>query len=129
MFNSKKLLSLLLVLCLSLSVAAPSVIAEEASEYATREYVVSEFVQSVGRSTLEKSDAILEMFTDSDKISPKYKDDISKAIVGGILKGYDDRTIRPSEPISRIEAMVMLARCVPELEEVGEAIEFTDVPH
>ena len=124
----RKLISLLLSVSLCLSVFAPCVMAEEAVEYATREYIVSQFVQSVGRGTLEKSDAVLEMFADADKISEEYKDDISRAVVGGILKGYEDRTIRPSEPVSRVEAMVMLARCIPELDAVENAIEFTDVP-
>ena len=124
----RKLISLLLSLSLCLSVFAPCVMAEEAVEYATREYIISEFVKSVGRSNLDESAAVLEMFTDSDKISDQYKEDVSRAIVGGILKGYEDRTIRPGEPVSRLEAMVMLARCVPELEAEGEVIEFTDVP-
>ena len=51
-----------------------------------------------------------------ENISPEYKDDISRAIVDGILKGYKDTIIRPTEPVSRIEAMVMLARCVPDRE-------------
>ena len=124
----RKLISLLLSLSLCLSVFAPCVMAEEAVEYATREYIISEFVKSVGRSNLDESAAVLEMFTDSDKISDQYKEDVSRAVVGGIVKGYQDRTIRPSEKVSRLEAMVMLARCVPELEAEGEVIEFTDVP-
>ena len=102
--------------------------AENSAEYATREYIISEFVQSVGRNTLDESEAVLNMFSDSEKISAEYKEDISRAIVGGILKGYEDRTIRPKESVSRIEAMVMLARCVPDLDITGEAIEFSDVP-
>ena len=124
----RKLIALLLSLSLCLSVFAPCVMAEEAVEYATREYIISEFVKSVGRSNLDESAAVLEMFTDSDKISDQYKEDVSRAVVGGIVKGYQDRTIRPSEKVSRLEAMVMLARCVPELEAEGEVIEFTDVP-
>ena len=124
----RKLIALLLSLSLCLSVFAPCVMAEEAVEYATREYIISEFVKSVGSSNLDESAAVLEMFTDSDKISDQYKEDVSRAVVGGIVKGYQDRTIRPSEKVSRLEAMVMLARCVPELEAEGEVIEFTDVP-
>ena len=128
MFQTKKILSLMIATCLCFSTLAPCVSAEENPQYATREYIVSEFVQSVGRSNLEESSAVLEIFRDSDKISDEYREDISRAIVGGILKGYEDRTIRPTESVSRIEAMVMLARCVPELEASGEIIEFTDVP-
>lgn len=128
MFKIKKTLSLIIAVCLCFSTLVPYASAKESTEYATREYIISEFVQSVGRNQLSESDAVLEIFSDSENISPEYKDDISRAIVGGILKGYEDRTIRPTEPVSRIEAMVMLARCVPELEASGEIIEFTDVP-
>ena len=111
----------------SMALSCVPVLAAQETEYATREYIISEFVQSVGRNQLSESDAVLEIFSDSENISPEYRDDISRALVGGILKGYEDRTIRPTEPVSRIEAMVMLARCVPELEASGETIEFTDV--
>lgn len=128
MTKTNRLLSFVLVLCLCFSVFTPCVIADEPTEYATREYIISEFVQSVGRANLEKSSAVLDFFADSEKISAEYKEDVSRAIVGGILKGYDDRTIRPGEPVKRVEAMVMLARCIPALETTNDAIEFTDVP-
>ena len=128
MLKSKRILSLFIIFCLNLSLLVPYVSAENSAEYATREYIISEFVQSVGRNTLDESEAVLNMFSDSEKISAEYKEDISRAIVGGILKGYEDRTIRPKESVSRIEAMVMLARCVPDLDITGEAIEFSDVP-
>lgn len=128
MLKSKRILSLFIIFFLNLSLLVPYVSAENSAEYATREYIISEFVQSVGRNTLDESEAVLNMFSDSEKISAEYKEDISRAIVGGILKGYEDRTIRPKESVSRIEAMVMLARCVPDLDITGEAIEFSDVP-
>lgn len=128
MVKIKRILSLIIALCMSFSAFALCVSAQEIPQYATREYIISEFVQSVGRSNLQESSAVLEIFSDSDKISDVYRDDISRAIVGGILKGYEDRTIRPNEPVRRIEAMVMLARCVPKLEATGDIIEFTDVP-
>lgn len=128
MFKPKKVFSLMLAASLCVSSFATFVSAEETPQYATREYIVSEFVQSVGRNTLDESEAVLDMFSDAEKISAAYREDISRAVVGGILKGYEDRTIRPTESVSRIEAMVMLARCVPELEATGEEIAFTDVP-
>ena len=128
MLQKNKVISLILTVCLCCSLFTPCVSAAQTTEYATREYVISEFVKSVGRNNLDESSAVLEIFSDSEKISDEYKEDLSRAIVGGILKGYDDRTIRPDEPVSRVEAMVMLARCVPDLETTGDAIEFTDVP-
>ena len=128
MFKTKRTLSLIVAVCLCFSSFVCCVSAEELPQYATREYIISEFVQSIGRSNLGKSEAILDIFSDSDKISDEYREDISRAIVGGILKGYDDRTIRPTETVTRIEAMVMLARSIPNLEQTGEVIDFTDVP-
>ena len=50
------------------------------------------------------------------------------AVSAGILKGYPDGTLRPGEPITRAEALVLLSRCLPELEAKREPIAFTDVP-
>ena len=88
MFQKKRIVASLLGVTMSASVLAPCVMAEEKADYATREYVISQFVQSVGRNELEESEAVLDMFTDSDKISDKYREDLSRAVVGGILKGY-----------------------------------------
>ena len=126
-----------LVLCLTLLLAlfpglAPAVYAAEAPEaqsaYATREYTVSEFVQSVGRNTMGKSDYILSTFTDADEIDEAYVDDLSRAINQGILRGYADHSLRPKEYMLRIEALVMLSRILPDLEPTQEPIPFTDVP-
>ena len=48
--------------------------------------------------------------------------------MNGLVKGYEDGTLRPRQTISRIEAFVLLSRCLPELEATGEVIAFTDVP-
>ncbi|MEG0835492.1 MAG: M13-type metalloendopeptidase [Christensenellaceae bacterium] len=96
--------------------------------YATREYVVSEFVQSVGRNNITNSDYILSTFTDSNDIKEEYKEDVSKAVSKGLVRGYEDKTLRPKENVLRVEALTMLSRCMDETEEVAEAIEFTDVP-
>ena len=118
-----------LILCLALLLAcAPAAFAEEAPEYAAREYVVSEFVQSVGRSTMGRSDYILSTFADASEIGEEYFDDLSRAVNAGVLRGYSDGTLRPKAPIRRVEALVMFSRILPELEEVQEPIEFSDVP-
>ena len=126
----KRLTSAALVLVLILSVF-PTVFAADQTEFATREYVVSEFVQSVGRNNLTGSDYILSTFSDSDQIDEEYADDISKAATAGIVRGYEDRTLRPKENVQRIEAMVMLARCLEntdEIQPVQDPIAFTDTP-
>ena len=72
MFKTKKILSLIIAVCLCFSSLVPCVSAEENTQYATREYIISEFVQSVGRNTLEESEAVLDMFSDAEKISAEY---------------------------------------------------------
>ena len=99
------------------------------SGYATREYVVSEFVQSVGRNNLQSSAYMLSTFSDADEISDEYVNDFEKAVASGLIRGYDDKTLHPKENITRVEALSILARCVPEADDLDtEPIEFTDVP-
>ena len=97
--------------------------------YATREYVVSEFVQSVGRNNLQSSAYMLSTFGDADEISDEYINDFEKAVSSGLIRGYDDNTLHPKDNITRIEALAILARCVPEADDLDtEPIKFTDVP-
>ncbi len=97
--------------------------------YATREYVVSEFVQSVGRNNFESSAYMLSTFADADEIGIEYVNDFEKAVASGLVRGYDDDTLHPKDNITRVEALVMLARCVPEADDLeAEPIKFTDVP-
>lgn len=107
--------------------------AADGKEPAKREYVVSEFVQSVGRNNLviktDQADKILSAFKDSDDIDAEYREDIARAKSYALIDGYDDSTLRPRDNIRRIEAMVLFSRALPEdLEETSELIEFNDVP-
>ena len=97
--------------------------------YATREYVVSEFVKSVGRNNLQSSAYMLSTFSDADEIGTEYVNDFEKAVASGLVRGYEDDTLHPKDNITRVEALVMLARCVPEADDLEtEPIKFTDVP-
>ena len=107
----KKLTAVIAAVTITAGISVP-VFSEEQSEYATREYVVSEFVQSVGRNNLTSSNYILSTFTDADNIASEYKSDITKAVTEGLLRGYEDKTIRPKENITRIEALAILSRCL-----------------
>lgn len=86
--------------------------------YATREYVVSEFVQSVGRNNLQSSAYMLSTFGDDDEISNEYINDFEKAVSSGLIRGYDDNTFHPKDNITRIEALAIFARCVPEADDL-----------
>ncbi len=61
-------------------ISAAPVFAEESTELATREYVVSQFVQSVGRSNLSGNAYILSTFADKDDIDENYVGDFEKAV-------------------------------------------------
>ena len=50
MFQRKRIVASFLGLAMSAVALAPCVMAEEKTDYATREYVISQFVHSVGRS-------------------------------------------------------------------------------
>lgn len=113
----------------SVFIGAVPVLGAETTEYATREYVVSEFVQSVGRSNFIGSGYILSKYGDADEISDEYVSDFEKAVTSGLVEGYEDNTLHPQDYITRVEALAILARCIPETDDVdGEPIEFTDVP-
>ena len=131
MKKTTKLIAILLSAAISAGGIVP-VMAADSEKTAKREYVVSEFVQSVGRNNLTintaQEDTILSAFKDNDTIDEKYREDIARAKAYSLVAGYEDGTLRPQGNVRRIEAMVMLSRALPELEETSELIEFTDVP-
>ncbi len=129
----RKLIGILMAAAMIVStmpfISAAPVFADEGAELATREYVVSQFVQSVGRSNFSGNAYMLSTFADKDDIDEDYVGDFEKAVSNGLVRGYEDKTLRPKENVTRIEALAMLARCIPEVpDDVGEPIEFTDVP-
>ncbi len=115
---------------LFISGVAPVLATDDATN-AKREYVVSEFVQSVGRNNLVGTPYMLSTFVDNNEIDEAYIEDFEKAVSNGIVRGYEDKTLLPKADITRIEALAILERCVPasvfeDLELVEPA--FTDVP-
>ncbi len=99
-------------------------IEEESAAAASREYAVAAFAEA---SNLEGA-GTLSAFTDAGEVSPWYADSLTKAVGCGVLRGYGDGTLRPQDAISRVEALVILSRCLPALSEKQAAIEFEDVP-
>lgn len=129
---SKKVTAITVTAAMASGVSVPVFAAGEAgTEYAEREYAVSEFVQSVGRNSLPGNEKVLEKYNDEGDIDSEYKEDIARAMSNGILQGYDDNTIQPKSDISRVEALTILSRCIDassEAEPIRDAIEFNDVP-
>lgn len=117
---------LLSLVCLLTVIGATPVRAAE--DTATREYAIAAFVEAIGTETLAGSPDALSAFTDADQIAPEYADALARAVAGGIVVGNGDGTLLPKGMIRRIEALVILSRCLPELPAAGEALSFTDVP-
>ena len=100
---------------------------DEHTAAASREYAVAAFVDAAGIFLPDGTDA-LSVFTDAETSSTYYTPELAAAVEKGILNGYSDHTLRPQNTISRVEAMVLLSRCLPELGPANDAISFTDVP-
>ena len=101
---------------------------DESVQTATREYAVASLVRAAGRNRFEGEGPSLSSFRDADRVGVWYRDDLSAAVACGVLRGYDDGTLRPGDGISRIEAFALLSRCLPELEPVTEPLIFADTP-
>jgi hypothetical protein len=94
---------------------------------ASREYAVAAFTDAAG-IPLPGSPEALSAFGDRDLASPWYSAELTAAAERGILRGYEDGTLRPREGVSRLEALLLLSRCLPEPEAAGPAPDFSDVP-
>lgn len=97
---------------------------DEKTAPASREYAIAAFAEATGA----EGDAAVPEFEDAEEISSWFYESISKAIGAGLIKGYEDNTLRPKKTISRVEAMVLLSRFLPELAEIQEPIGFSDIP-
>lgn len=95
------------------------------SEAVSREYAVSALVLRCGT---EGAEAELGAFSDRESVAPLYVPWLAAAVAQGVLKGYEDGTLRPAAPLRRVEAFVLLSRLLPEAEAVREPIAFTDLP-
>ena len=102
-------------------------IEDEHTSRASREMAVASFIDAA-KITLPDETEALSAFADADTVSTYYTAELAAAVSAGVLKGYADNTLRPQNTISRVEAMVLLSRCLPDLEETAEAIAFSDVP-
>ena len=102
-------------------------ITDEKIAAATREYTVASFIDA-SMINLPDTVDVLDAFADGEEVSEWYAPEMAAAISRGILKGYEDTTLRPKNTITRLEACVLLSRCIPEMEIIGDPVEFSDVP-
>ncbi len=119
------ILSLLLMLETTPVFASDGAADDAANAPATREYVIAAFAEAAG---LAGGDGVLAGFSDAREVDARYAKGVEAAIAAGAVKGYEDGTLRPKETITRAEALVILSRCLPELEAVRDAKTFDDVP-
>ncbi len=107
---------------------AMGLLPDEAHQTATREYAVSSLVRVLGKDHFSTDGPVLDTFRDADRVTVWFREDLAIATAGGILKGFEDGTLRPQEELRRVEAFVLLARCLPQLTAVRDPLPFTDVP-
>ena len=103
-------------------------IAPERETAASREYAVAAFLSAAKGLDTGAGIGELEAFADAAEVDEWYRAELAAAVSAGILQGYGDGTLRPRGTIRRVEAFVLLSRCLPVLPAAGEAIPFTDVP-
>lgn len=137
----KRVISALLIVVIAFCPSALFVYAENSrftatdssfsgyTEYATREQAIACFIKAVGIERFKTDDAILNKFSDNRKVSFAYREAMSAAVYSGLVCGYEDRTLRPQEPIVKIEALVVLARALSRNELADwYTAEFSDTP-
>ena len=99
----------------------------ESADPARRQYVVAAVMDALAPAAAGQS-ASLSDFFDVDAADAWFLPEWEQAVTLGLLRGYEDRTLRPQSVMPRVEALVFLSRCLPNLEPAGEPIAFTDVP-
>ena len=95
----------------------------------TRQEAVGEFVAAVSFLSETDEDGSCKGFQDADAIADEYKRAIGVAVEEGWVRGYEDATVRPKEPITRLEGLLILSRILagrslPQ----GDRKEFADIP-
>ncbi|MBQ7718388.1 MAG: S-layer homology domain-containing protein [Clostridia bacterium] len=102
-------------------------IEDESTAPASREYTVAAFIDAVGLYG-HSDTGTLFAFSDAEDVSKVYAAELAQAAEYGVVKGYDDKSLRPKTTVCRVEALVILDRILPEKEAVREASDFPDVP-
>lgn len=82
------------------------------AEAATREDIAVALVRILGLSDddVRDSNYLKDTFRDAQDVSPALADYVNIAAERGLIKGYDDGTLRPQQGITRAETVVLLNR-------------------
>ena len=88
---------------------ASGLIDEEEDQEASREYAAAVLAESFGENAPAGNDSEAA-FSDLGQVSGWYAASVNTAISSGLLRGYEDATLRPGRTVTRAEACVLLAR-------------------
>ncbi|MBR4186154.1 MAG: S-layer homology domain-containing protein, partial [Clostridia bacterium] len=89
---------------------ASGMIDAEGETEASREYAAAALAEAFG---LDGKTADADMaFGDGDRVSAWFADSVGAAASVGILRGYEDGSLRPDRAVTTLEAYVLLARCL-----------------
>ena len=79
----------------------------------TREEIADMLYRYAKNKNLIKSDASNKLsFSDTDSVAAEYKEAIAFCVSAGIIKGYDDNTVKPSGEATRAEVATMVIRYI-----------------
>ncbi len=79
-----------------------------ADKYITREQMLA----ILARAMKWQSEDTELNFTDASEVSPWAKAGMAHAVKLGVMKGYDDGTLRPKDNITRLEVFALVDRCM-----------------
>ena len=115
-------------LCFVLIFSVLPVYAAESVQYVTREQAVARLLETIGTGALSKTEGDISVFSDADRVSPEFADELGIAVANGIIDGIPGSELNPSENITRLEFAVIISRSIRELPIVKPKLAFSDVP-
>jgi len=116
------------VLCVVLMFGVLPVYASDTPRYVTREQAVARLIETIGTGALDETESDISIFSDADRVSPEYADELGVALTNGIITGTDEGSLNPQENITRLEFVIAVSRSIRELPCVRPNIAFSDVP-
>ena len=106
---------------------ASGMIDEEEEQPASREYAASVLAETFGLPPASGDDSG-RTFGDFDEVSSWYADSVKAAVSAGIMRGYEDGTLRSRQTVTRLEAYVLFARCLSDDPVADDVSVPSDVP-
>lgn len=115
-------------LCIILMLGVLPAYASDTPQYVTREQAVARLIETIGTEALNETESDISIFSDADRVSPEFVDELGVALTNGILTGTPGSSLNPQENITRLEFVVLVNRSIRELPCVRPNIIFSDVP-